>query len=187
MKTKILALTITFAAVTIFLNPRFSGLAIPSFVPKLWFQFWEIPVFTAFLLFGIKPSLFVATLNTIVLLLISPGTSFNEPVSNLLAVCGTLIGMFLVANFIIGNRINQKFDTSLKAIGFSTFIGILIRLVVMLPWIYLTSFIVGTLAIIVPLLPMVVLYDSIVVLYSVPIAYIIAKAVYPQLKSHIET
>jgi hypothetical protein len=93
LKTKVLALTIYFAAVTILLNPRFSGLAIPSFLPRLWFQFWEITVFATFLLIGFKPSLLVAALNTIVLLLISPGVPFNEPFSNLFAVRGTLISL----------------------------------------------------------------------------------------------
>jgi hypothetical protein len=186
MKTKVLALTITFAAVTIFLNPRFSGLAIPSFVPTLWFQFWEIPVFAAFLLFGFKPSLLVAVLNTTILLLISPGLPFNEPISNLTAVVSTLIGLWLADNLLIRKKIEEKGHRTLKGLIISTVISIMIRLVIMMPYIYVVCTIFGTIGLVIPLFSLIALYDTIVVIYSVPVAYMIAKAVSGQFQSAIE-
>ena len=77
MNTKAIALTIALAAVTVVLNPRFSGIAIPSFVPTLWFQIWEIAVVSAFFLLGIKSAALVAILNTIVLQAVTPGTDLR--------------------------------------------------------------------------------------------------------------
>jgi len=73
MNTKVLAMAIAFTAVTVVLNPRFSGIAIPFFLtPGLWFQIWEIPVFAAFLILGLKASVLISILNTIVLQAVSP-------------------------------------------------------------------------------------------------------------------
>ena len=48
LNTRTIALIVALTAVTVILNPRFSGIAIPSFVPSLWFQIWEIAIVTAF-------------------------------------------------------------------------------------------------------------------------------------------
>ena len=187
MKTKVLALTITFSAVTIFLNPRFSGLAIPSFVPTLWFQFWEIPVFAAFLLFGFKPSLLVAVLNTSILLLISPGMPFNEPLSNLTAVVSTLIGLWLADSLLIRKKIKEKGDRTLKGMIVSTLISIMIRLVLMMPYIYVVCTIIGTIGLVLPIMSLIALYDTVVVIYSVPIAFIIAKSIHSKLSFDVDS
>jgi hypothetical protein len=185
MMTKVLALTITFAAVTIFLNPRFSGLALPSFVPTLWFQFWEIPIFAAFLLFGLKPSLTIAALNTMILLLISPGVAFNEPFANLTAVASTLTGLWLADRLFIKKKINQRWEKPLKGMIVCIIISIIIRIVIMMPYVYVAAYIFGTLHIVIPLFSLIAAYDTIVVLYSVPIAFIIVKAVHRQLNLDI--
>ena len=57
MKTKKIALIIVLAAVSLVLNPRLSGLAIPSFFPGLWFYFWEIPILIALFLLSLKYSI----------------------------------------------------------------------------------------------------------------------------------
>ena len=148
-------------------------------------QFWEIPVFAAFLLFGLKPSILIGVFNAVILLLISPGVPFNEPVSNLLAVISTLLGLSLAESLITKMKKDRKNDTTPTKIFFSTVFGILVRLAVMMPYIYVISHLFGTHMIIVPLIPIVAIYDTIVVLYSVPIAYIILKAVKNQLKLDI--
>lgn len=187
MNTKVLAMTIVFTSVTILLNPRFSGIAIPSFVPGLWFQIWEIPVFAAFLILGLKASVLIAVLNTIVLQAVSPGVPFNVPSANLLAVLATLLGIYLTQKTIIRKETKEDKDAKLSELFVSTIIGSLCRLVTMLVYIYVLAVLAGTLQIVVPLFPFIAIYDTIVVLYSVPLAYAIVKAVHKYLKLEIYT
>jgi len=188
MNTKVLAMTIVFTAITIFLNPRFSGIAIPSFVPGLWFQIWEIPVFTAFLILGLKSSVLITILNTIVLQAVSPGVPFNVPTANLLAVLATLFGMYFTQKSFLGKDTTENKVIKLKKIIFSTFFGSLFRVVTMLVYIYVLAVLAGTLQIVLPLFSFLAIYDIIVVLYSIPVAYVIVKIVhnYLRLKLYLE-
>jgi len=187
MNTKVLAMIIVFTGLTIFLNPRFSGIAIPSFVPGLWFQIWEILVFASFLILGLKSSVLIAILNTIVLQAVSPGVPFNVPTANLLAVLATLFGMYFTQKSFLRKETKENTDIQLKKIMFSTFFGSLFRLVTMLVYIYILAVLAGTLQIVVPLFPLLAIYDIIVVLYSIPIAYVIVKTVQKYLKLEIYT
>jgi len=185
MNTKVLAMIIAFTAITVFLNPRFSGIVIPSFVPGLWFQIWEIPVYAAFLILGFRASLSIAILNTIVLQVISPGVPFNVPSANLLAVLATLLGMYLAQKLITRKKPNNQNHFTKREIAFSTTFGLICRFVTMLCYIYLLAVFAGTLQIVVPLFPLIAVYDIIVVLYSVPLAYAITKTVQKYLKLKI--
>jgi hypothetical protein len=188
LNTKAIALTIAFAAVTVVLNPRFSGIAIPSFVPTLWFQVWEIAVVAAFFLLGVKSAGAVAVLNTIVLLAVAPGTPFNEPLANLVAILSTLAGVY-VAYKLLDLRKSQETPISRrKMVLYSTALGIISRLAIMLPYLYIAASLLGISAII-ALLPLLAIYDLIVALYTVPLGYLIASAVnrYVKLNSKIQS
>ena len=176
MNTKEIALVIAFSAVTVVLNPRFSGFAIPSFVPTLWFQLWEIAVVAAFFLLGIKSAVFVAILNTIVLLAISPGTAFNEPLTNLIAILSTMIGVYAAYKLLDLKSSGETTNSRQKVILFSTTLGIISRLAIMLPYLYIMASFLG-ISVIIAILPLFALYDLIVALYTIPLGYLIASAV----------
>ena len=186
MNTKAIALTIAFAAVTVVLNPRFSGIAIPSFVPTLWFQIWEIAVVAAFFLLGLKSAAFVAVLNAIVLLAVAPGAPFNEPLANLVAILSTLVGVY-VAYKLMDLRKSQETPISRrKMVLYSTALGTISRLAIMLPYLYIAASLLG-MYLVIALLPLLAIYDLIVALYTVPLGYLIASAVnrYVKLNSKI--
>ena len=187
MNTKAIALTIAFAAVTVVLNPRFSGIAIPSFVPTLWFQLWEIAVVAAFLLLGIKSAVVVAILNTLVLLTISPGNAFNEPLANLVAILSTLIGVYAAYKFLDKKNSGAKPISRRKIVFSSTALGMISRLAIMLPYLFIVASLLIQYAVIITILPLFALYDLIVALYTIPFGYIIASAVnrYVKLTSKI--
>lgn len=186
MNTKEIAIIIAFSAVTVVLNPRFSGIAIPSFVPTLWFQLWEIAVVAAFFLLGIKSAVVVAILNTFVLLAISPGTAFNEPITNLLAILSTLVGVYAAYKLLDLKSSGETPIPRQKLILLSTALGIISRLAIMLPYLYIVASIFG-ISLIIAILPLFAIYDLIVTLYSVPLGYLIASAVnrYVKLNSKI--
>ena len=186
MNTKAIALTIAFAAVTVVLNPRFSGIAIPSFVPTLWFQIWEIAVIAAFFLLGVKSAFFAAVLNTIVLIAVAPGAPFNEPLANLVAILSTLVGVY-VAYKLVDLRKSQETPISRrKMVLYSTALGIISRLAIMMPYLYIAASLLG-ISLIIALLPLLAIYDIIVALYTIPLGYLIASAVnrYVKLNSKI--
>jgi len=186
VNTKEIALVIAFSAVTVVLNPRFSGIAIPSFVPTLWFQLWEIAVVAAFFLLGIKSAVVVAILNTLVLLAISPGTAFNEPTTNLLAILSTLVGVYAAYKLLDLKSSGETPIPRQKIILFSTALGIISRLAIMLPYLYIVASFFG-ISLIIAILPLFAIYDLIVALYTVPLGYLIASAVnrYVKLTSKI--
>ena len=186
MNTKEIALVIAFSAVTVVLNPRFSGIAIPSFVPTLWFQLWEIAVVAAFFLLGIKSAVVVALLNAVVLLAISPGTAFNEPITNLLAILSTMVGVYAAYKLLDLKSSGETPIPRQKIILFSTALGIISRLAIMLPYLYIVASFFG-ISLIIAILPLFAIYDLIVALYTVPLGYLIASAVnrYVKLTSKI--
>jgi len=75
----------------------------------------------------------------------------------------------------------------LREILFSTAFGVLFRVATMIPVIYALASFFGTLPLIAPRLSLIAVYDTIVVLYSVPLGYSVAKAVNKYLKLEIET
>jgi len=81
LDSKKISLIIVLAATSLVLNPRFSGLVIPSFFPGLWFQFWEIPVVAALLLVDLKSAVLISLLDTAVLWVFYSGPGFNSPIS----------------------------------------------------------------------------------------------------------
>jgi hypothetical protein len=185
MNTKEIGLVIAVSAVTIVLNPRFSGIAIPSFVPTLWFQIWEVAVVAAFFLLGMKSAVFVAFLNTFVLLAISPGTAFNQPLVNLIAILSTLVGVYVAYKLLKPNGLEEIVIPRRKMVLLSTILGIISRLAIILPFLYFVASIFG-MALIITILPLFAIYDLIVALYSVPLGYLIAGAVNKYVKLNRE-
>lgn len=196
MKSRKLSLIIIFAAVSLVLNPFMSGLAIPSFFPGLYFQFWEIPVVAALLIIGLKYAVLIALLDAAVLLVFYPGPgSFNAPLFNCLALLSTLLGVYLAHRLFIRKESKGKENPKRKQIILSTALGMLFRLVIMVPAVYLgyrlySEIFLGITfsdVLIIGFLPILALYDATVVLYTVPVAHLMERIVKKNLKIDSET
>jgi riboflavin transporter FmnP len=189
LESKPIAFTITFSAIAIALN----AVKIPSiFYPNTTFQFAQIPIIVAFLTFGVKIGVLVGALNLLAAL-------FLFPLPNGLIVYPmdfvSLSIMFL--GLYIGSRLTKGRNESeipgfrkKTMIGF-TAIAAAFRVGLMLPvdyWLIshvLLPAIYGIRlpeAIILSLLPAFIAYNAIVALYTVPIAYVIAKSLVRFLK-----
>ena len=87
MKTKALATSIVFAALTVALNPAISGIGIPApYAPFLIYGLWEIPIVAAFLLVSPASGILISLLNAAVLFAFFPGALPTGPLYNLIAV-----------------------------------------------------------------------------------------------------
>lgn len=187
MESKKITLVIVFAALTIVLNSRFPGLVIPSFFPGLWFYFWEIPLVVALLLLGLKYSIFIATLNGVFLFASYAGLGFNNPVAHFISSLTTLLGVY-VGQKIIGNlHLGAKKCSKSKEVIVSTILAVIIRIVIMLPVVFVSFQLVFSFTAdeIFAFFPLLIPYDIIVVSYTVPIAYFIESKIKDKLRQPI--
>jgi len=179
MNAKTIATIVVFAALTVALN--LSPFKMPApYAPFLYYQIWEIPIVAALLLYG--PSIGVATaiINTLVLLAIFPGALPTGPLYNLAAILGMMIGIYLVHRFILRHSDGGK---EAMTTVFSTTLGIVSRVGVMsiVNWAFLrypppVGFSIPEQAL-VAMLPIIGLFNATLALYTIPIGYILAKAV----------
>jgi len=190
MESKRVALTITFAASAIALN----AVKIPTiFYPGTAFQFVQIPMTVAFLLFGVEIGVFVGVLNLLGALVLFPlgAAGLIAYPMDFVSLAITFAGLFVAIKFI---RRKDESETSrsgkkllISYTAFATaFRGIIMALIdyavvfhVLLPAVGINrpeAFIIG-------LVPAFVAYNAIVALYTVPIAYIIATNVGSYLKT----
>jgi hypothetical protein len=179
MNTRELAVIIIFTSLTVALLPRFSGLAVPSFIQGVPFQIWEIMVVAAFFLLGLKSGVAIALLCTVIRLVVSPAIPFIRPFSNLVAILSTLLGVFL-AYRLVARKVPQ--ETSIpgrKLVVFSTVLGLIFRVGIMLVFLYVVALLMAT-----PLrlLASYAAYDVIVALYTIPLGYLLANLVNKNLK-----
>jgi riboflavin transporter FmnP len=184
MNTKSIALIITFAAVAIALN----AVRIPSvFDPGASYQFSQIPIVVAFLLFGVRIGLFVGILNMaggLLLFSTGPGSIISYPMG-LVSVLVMFAGLFVGSRFITKNG-----ESRYTAIGL-TFSAAVLRGCLMpfvdygLLYHVLVPLILGVSppeAFIAGLVPAFILYNVTVPLYTIPVAYIVATKVGKNLK-----
>ena len=176
MNTRTTTLIIAFTAVTVFLNPRFSGIAIPSFIPSLVFQIWEIAIVTSFFLLGLKNAVIISLLNTIILQVISPGKPFGQPLANFVAIISTLLGVYVAYKFMCHSTSHDIPIKKQKLILLSTSFGIISRVVIMLPFLYVMASVLNMINVLL-FLPLFGLYDLTVALYTIPLGYFIARVV----------
>jgi len=186
MNTKALAMSIMFAGVAIVLNPVITGIRIPSpFLTGLYYQVWDIPILIAFLLLGFKYGVFAGVLNSFFLFAVFPGPSqpFYAP-SNVVAQFSMMIGIYLAIKIFIQRELPKKTISRIKLIVTSTILGILVRLPIMLAVMFaiLRYFMGLTEPIVLALLFVQVIYILVISAYTIPIAFVIARAVNKNLK-----
>jgi riboflavin transporter FmnP len=179
---KKIAIIAVFSALTIALN--LSPLKFPApYAPYLIYQVWEIPIVTAFLLYGFPTGVIIAALNTLVLLMVFPGMLLTGPLYNLAAVISMLIGVALPKMF----HKNPRWSETTEVVIFTAF-GIISRVVIMtlVNWSFLrfpppVGFAMQEQAILLAL-PLIAFFNATLALYTVPLSYIIAEAI----KRHIK-
>ena len=179
MNSKTLAIIAVFAALAIVLS--MSPLKFPApYAPFLKYQLWEIAIVTALLLYGIKVGVSISFINALVLLVVFPGDLPTGPLYNLIAVLSMLLGIYIVQR-VAGKRFSRGRWVILAVL--STVSGIIIRVAVMsiVNWIVLRY--PPPFGYSIPLeelptmLSIVALFNATIVLYTIPIGYIIARAV----------
>jgi riboflavin transporter FmnP len=179
MNSKIIAIVAVFAALAIVLS--ISPLKFPApYAPFLKYQVWEIAIVAALLLYGIKVGLSISFINALVLLVVFPGDLPTGPIYNLFAVLSMLLGIYIVQR-VAGKYFNK--DRWIILAALSTVFGIVTRVIVMsiVNWVVLRY--PPPFGYSVPLeelptmLSIVALFNATIVLYTIPIGYIIARAV----------
>ncbi len=185
MNTREIALIIVFAALAIALNP----IAVPAVFLQGWgFRFWEIPIAMACLLFGLKIGVTVAVLHTLAELTIFPSpVGILGPPTALLGTLVMLIGLYSAAKLV--SRRPRVEDPRAKPGLYYTALGTLARLLfspvaafllygLLLPVVGVSF----PTAAILALIPLVLLFDLILSLYTIPLSYVVARVMNRNLK-----
>jgi riboflavin transporter FmnP len=191
MNTKTLAFTIVFTALTIAIN--IAGPKIPApYAPFLLYQLWEIPIVFAFLALGVAAGLTIAGINTIILLVYYPGSILFGPIYNLLAILAMVLGIF-IPYLIATRRCKENLTTFLRQhakmiIISATALGILFRVAITSFTNYFLLQQPAPVGLSYPpeaalaFLPLSVLFNATVALYTIPVAIAITIAVTSMIK-----
>lgn len=175
-KARLAATVAVFAALAVSLH--ILPIRVPApYAPFLIYEIWEIPIVVAFLLFGPKVGLTVALVNYVGLQIGFPGALPTGPVYNLAAIMGMLSGLILAQKLF---KTHTSFGVRVAlGTGFGSFIRVGMMTVMnylLLPMPYPVGFSLPAPAVL-AVLPLVGLFNLTVVLYTVPIAHLVSKAV----------
>lgn len=187
MNTKEISLTITFAALTIALDP----VRVPSVIlPGVYFRFCEIIIVVAFLLLGSAIAISIAGLNMLVEIILFPGPTVlvGRPLVFLLTL-SMLFGIYL-AGKLLKRKGLQNLNHKVKPVVYFTALGALFRAAIApllnYPmWRYVIPTLAGlplSIEQVMALMPAFMLYALIFCLYTIPIGYFIARIVGRSLK-----
>jgi riboflavin transporter FmnP len=172
------AVVIVFAALTLILN--LSPLKFPApYAPFLYYQFWEIPIVAAFLIYGFKVGVSIALINTLILLLVFPGANPTGPFYNLVAIVSMLTGMWLTLDISRRMGISGRRQLIILVIA----LGIVFRVAIMSIVNYLClqqpppiGFALPV-YIVIAYLPLVAIFNSSLAAYTIPLGFILASSV----------
>ena len=178
MNTKTVATIAMFAAFAIVLN--LSPLKIPApYAPFLIYQIWEIPIVAAFLLYGARVGFLITIVNTLVLLALFPGALPTGPFYNMAAVLSMLLGIGITK--ILVERHSPKHNAIVASLFTAS--GIILRSAFMALINYMllrfpspVGYSLPEEAIIASI-PLVVIFNVTLALYTIPFGYSLAKAV----------
>jgi riboflavin transporter FmnP len=156
-------------------------------VPSFQFYFWEIPIVVAILLFGFKFGLSVAVLSAFCQALIfPPALGIIFPIWNIIAMSTTLMAVALTRWLITTWRSSGSETRNMwaKPMVFLVIAALILREAVM-PFVnyFMWKFMVPLAGqatsdvVVIGAVTASLIYDAILVLYTVPIGYLIAKRV----------
>ena len=179
MNSKTLATIALFSALSIILSLSPLKFSFPL-LPFLKFQLWEVAIATAFLLYGVKVGVSISTINTLVLFAYFPGDLPTGPFYNFIAVLSMFAGIYIVQK-VAGKRFSKGRELILTAL--STGAGVVTRVLAMtiVNWIVLPmgppfGYNIAPAAL-PELVALVALFNAIIVAYTIPLSYVIARAV----------
>jgi riboflavin transporter FmnP len=194
MNSKTITITIVFTALTVALNPVFTGIGVPApYMPFLIYQIWEIPIVAAFLLISPKSGVVISILNAAVLLALFPGALLLGPLYNLIAILSMLSGIYVAHRILTHGILREKtknvtLQLETKLITLSTVIGITFRVGIM----SIVNYVVLRYpppigystpeAAIIATLPLIGLFNATLALYTIPLGHFIADAIRSNLK-----
>ena len=184
-KTRIISTSVIFSALAIVLHPPFFPWAIPApYAPFLIYSLWEIPLIIAFIVFGPLIGIISAFMNSIILYVFFPGSLPACPFYNLIAIYGMMIGI------LISYRISQNnsiFSLELKAL----LAAVVTRTAIM----YFVNYVVLPMDFplgfsdpseeVSALLYLISIFNITTTLYTIPIAFMVSKAVSDRLNIKI--
>ncbi len=188
MNTKEIALCSVFSSIAISLDQ----VRIPALFAPIQFYFWEIPIVIVVLLFGYRLGFSVAVLTAFGQALIFPrALGFLFPIWNLIEMSTIIVGVSL-AQMLTGRtlRTTQMQEFRIKSVVYLTSSAIAFRFAIT-PFVsffmykYIMPIIVGQSfsdEYIIALIPALLVFDAVLVLYTVPTGYLIAKTVNKNLK-----
>jgi riboflavin transporter FmnP len=189
MNTKTIATIVVFAALTMALNLWAPKIPAPPPVSFLKYQIWEIPIITAFLLFGLIVGAFIAIINTLMLFVVYPGDLPAGPLYNLFAVLSMMLGIYFVQK-ILAKRFGKQNEVIVITSSIAS--GTVLRVVAMTIINYAllrcpSPFGFGDFGVseeqILLWLPFIGIFNAILALYTIPIGQLIAKAVRSAIKT----
>jgi riboflavin transporter FmnP len=188
MDTKRLTLIIIFIALATALNIAGPKIPAPYAPGILYYELWEIPIVIAFLAVGPTSGVIIAVINTLILTVTFPGYSPIGPFYNLIAVLPMLLGIYIPYKIAtrgcktenLGNFLQKH----VKVISISaTGSGIALRVIVTTVMNYFALQLPYPFGISDPpkaallFLPLSVLFNATVALYTIPIAIVVTIAV----------
>lgn len=155
------------------------AISIPApYEPFLFYEVWEVPILLAVILVGFRYGATVAVLNALLLEAYRPGALWTGPLYNLIAEMAMIGGVLAAQRFAKKSGRGEA-----VTVGLATVTGATVRTLVMtvvngavltqpppLGFSYLPSLLPGTLVLI-------GVFNLSLTLYTVPVAYSIAKAV----------
>lgn len=187
MNTKEISLTITFAALTIALDP----IRVPSIIlPGVYFRFCEIIIVVAFMLLGSAIAISIAGLNMVAEIVLFPGPTVlvGRPLVFMLTL-SMLFGIYL-AGKLLKSKDQQNLNHKLKPVIYFTALGALFR-AALAPllnypmWRYVVPALAGiplSFEQVMTLMPAFMFYALVFCLYTIPIGYFVARVVGKNLK-----
>lgn len=126
-RSREITLIAVFTALAIALH--MSPLKFPApYAPFLIYELWEIPIVTAFLLYGVRVSASIAIINFFSLLVFFPGSLQAGPIYNLMAIFSMLLGILLAIRI---KGLIPKLGNVILTFGLAVVLGILTRVLIM--------------------------------------------------------
>ncbi len=190
MNTKAIGIIIAFTALTTVLN--LVRIPVP-FLPAFSYQFGDIAIVTAFLLFGPIYGVSAAFLSMFASMTIEFGPgSFVGPPYYFVSVLAMLSGLYITQKIVAWRNVKGKNDGSLQSALLATVLCILTRTLIMIPLDYtvygfLVSIVSGlsisvAYSIVRAIMPSIVLFNITVPLYVIPTSYFISEKIAKGLK-----
>ncbi|XHH08303.1 MAG: ECF transporter S component [Candidatus Bathyarchaeia archaeon] len=187
MNAKSIAVCSIFVAIAVVLG-RF---AVP--IPILPFYFWEIPIVVALLLYGFKMGFSVAAISIFIQAIIYPkAIGIFFPIWNLIAMSTTLVAIALIQWYITRKATDGLQTKKQRVNRVMLYLGATLGLrLAIMPFVnyvmykYMLPLAIGkvyTDVYLIALIPTWLIFDAILVLYTVPTSYMIAKRVSNDLK-----